>query len=44
MIRDAIRLPIRTAGFVGLTFSMYGALEVDLAVAGPNADRMGLLS
>jgi 1-acyl-sn-glycerol-3-phosphate acyltransferase len=44
MIRDALRLPLRTAGFVGWTFSMYGGLEVDTALAGPTGDRMGILS
>lgn len=44
MIRDAIRLQLRTAGFVGLTFSLYGGLEVDTALAGPNGDRMTILS
>ncbi|WP_437531489.1 lysophospholipid acyltransferase family protein [Sorangium sp. So ce726] len=35
---DALRFPLRTAGFVGLTFSMYGLLEVDTAIS-PAADR-----
>jgi len=28
---DQLRFPLRTAGFVGLTFGMYGLLEVDTA-------------
>ncbi|WP_437761790.1 lysophospholipid acyltransferase family protein [Sorangium sp. So ce281] len=35
---DALRFPLRTAGFVGLTFGMYGLLEVDTAIS-PAADR-----
>ncbi|WP_437677570.1 lysophospholipid acyltransferase family protein [Sorangium sp. So ce131] len=30
---DALRFPLRTAGFVGLTFGMYGLLEVDTALS-----------
>lgn len=30
-ILDELRFPLRTAGFVGLTFGMYGLLEVDTA-------------
>lgn len=32
-IFDTLRFPLRTAGFVGLTFGMYGLLEVDTAVS-----------
>ncbi|XYH99082.1 lysophospholipid acyltransferase family protein [Sorangium sp. So ce1128] len=35
---DALRFPLRTAGFVGLTFGMYGLLEVDTALSSA-ADR-----
>ncbi|WP_437590714.1 lysophospholipid acyltransferase family protein [Sorangium sp. So ce1000] len=30
---DALRFPLRTAGFVGLTFGMYGLLEIDTAIS-----------
>ncbi|WP_438007908.1 lysophospholipid acyltransferase family protein [Sorangium sp. So ce321] len=35
---DALRFPLRAAGFVGLTFGMYGLLEVDTALSSA-ADR-----
>ncbi|WP_437288718.1 lysophospholipid acyltransferase family protein [Sorangium sp. So ce406] len=35
---DVLRFPLRTAGFVGLTFGMYGLLEVDTAISSA-ADR-----
>lgn len=35
---DALRFPLRTAGFVGLTFGMYGLLEIDTALS-TAADR-----
>ncbi|WP_437636283.1 lysophospholipid acyltransferase family protein [Sorangium sp. So ce854] len=35
---DILRFPLRTAGFVGLTFGMYGLLEVDTALSSA-ADR-----
>ena len=28
---ESLRFPLRTAGFVGLTFGMYGLLEADTA-------------
>jgi lyso-ornithine lipid O-acyltransferase len=34
---DTLRFPLRTAGFVGLTFGMYGLLEVDTALSGASA-------
>jgi 1-acyl-sn-glycerol-3-phosphate acyltransferase len=43
-LRDALRLPLRSAAFVGLTFSMYGGLEADIALHGRAADRLALLS
>lgn len=44
MLRNALRLPLRSAGFVGLTFSMYGGLELDGLLHGKGADRNALLS
>jgi len=32
-VAGALRFPIRTAGFVGLTFSLYGMLELDTAIS-----------
>lgn len=40
---DRLRFPLRTAGFVGLTFSLYGMLEVDTAVS-PRKDRDEVLA
>lgn len=39
---DELRFPLRTAGFVGLTFGMYGMLEVDTALS-PAAAREEVL-
>ena len=38
----AIRFPLRTAGFVGVTFGMYGLLELDTVTAAAR-DREGVL-
>jgi lyso-ornithine lipid O-acyltransferase len=32
-VAGALRFPIRTAGFVGLTFTLYGMLELDTAIS-----------
>jgi 1-acyl-sn-glycerol-3-phosphate acyltransferase len=32
-LAGALRFPLRTAGFVGLTFSLYGMLELDTAIS-----------
>ena len=37
-ILDELRFPLRTAGFVGLTFGMYGLLEADTAIS-PGGSR-----
>lgn len=34
-LRDWVRLPLRTAGFVGVTFGMYGLLEIETALSDP---------
>jgi lyso-ornithine lipid O-acyltransferase len=39
---DLLRFPARSAGFVGLTFTLYGMLEVDTALAG-DAEREAVL-
>ena len=40
-ILDQLRFPLRTAGFVGLTFGMYGLLEADTALSpGPSRDQV----
>ncbi len=39
---DGLRFPLRTAGFVGLTFGMYGLLEVETVVS-PREDREAVL-
>lgn len=39
---DNLRFPLRTAGFVGLTFGMYGLLELDCARS-PASEREPLL-
>jgi 1-acyl-sn-glycerol-3-phosphate acyltransferase len=40
---SAARFPLRTAGFVGLTLSLYAALEADTALS-PDAERAVVLS
>ena len=42
MMLEKLRFPARTAGFVGVTFAMYGLLEVDTA-ASPQSDREAVL-
>jgi len=41
-VLGAVRFPLRTAGFAGLTFGMYGLLEADTALS-PEAERKAVL-